>query len=88
MLSLFSTLWNIAAKNVILAGVKSVVLHDTKSVQMLDLGANFYFSESDIGKNRAFACATKLQELNTAVSVTVNTSEITEELLSGFQVSL
>ena len=75
-----------AAKNVVLAGVKSVVLHDTKSVKALDLGANFYFSEADIGKNRASACASKLQELNTAVLVTINTSEITEELLSRFQV--
>eukprot|EP00250_Pteridium_aquilinum_P024603 c29318_g1_i1 orf=171-3329(+) len=73
------------AKNVILAGVKSVVLHDTRAVDSLDLGANFYLSESDAGKNRAVACVNKLQELNTAVSVTVHTSEITTDLLSNFQ---
>lgn len=73
------------AKNIILAGVKSVVLHDTRAVESWDLGANFYFSESDMGKNRAIACVNKLQELNTAVSVTVCTSEITTDLLSNFQ---
>ena len=70
----------------ILAGVKSVVLHDKKSVETWDLGANFYFSESDVGKNRARVCANKLQELNTTVLVTADTSEITEAVLSDFQV--
>ena len=70
----------------ILAGVKSVVLHDKKSVETWDLGANFCFSESDIGKNRARVCANKLQELNTTVLVTADTSEITEDVLSDFQV--
>ena len=87
MLILFHNEINLdAAKNVILAGVKSVVLHDKKSVETWDLGANFYFSESDIGKNRALVCANKLQELNTTVLVTADTSEITEALISDFQV--
>ncbi|KAI5082021.1 hypothetical protein GOP47_0001764 [Adiantum capillus-veneris] len=73
------------AKNIILAGVKSVVLHDTGIVDLWDLGANFCLSEADVGKNRALACVSKLQELNTAVSVNVYTSEITTEFLSGFQ---
>lgn len=73
------------AKNIILAGVKSVVLHDNKAVDTWDLGANFYFLESEIGKNRAMACSNRLQELNTAVSVSVYTSEITTDLLLNFQ---
>ncbi|KAH7447696.1 hypothetical protein KP509_01G117400 [Ceratopteris richardii] len=73
------------AKNVILAGVKSVVLHDTRSVDLWDLGGNFYLSDADIGKNRAVACINKLQELNTAVSVRVYTSEITLDFLANFQ---
>ena len=76
----------IAAKNVILAGVKSVTLHDTGLVEAWDLSANFCFLESDIGKNKASACADKLQELNTAVLVTVHTAEFSESFLSGFQV--
>jgi ubiquitin-activating enzyme E1 len=62
------------------------VLHDKKSEKTWDLGSNFKFSESDIGKNRALACANKLQELSTAVLVRIYTSELTEELLSDFQV--
>jgi len=75
------------AKNVILAGVKSVTLHDHSNVEMWDLSANFYFSEADIGKNRAVACCYKLQELNSAVAVSVFTeSEISQQHLSCFQV--
>uniref|UniRef100_A0A0D6QW00 E1 ubiquitin-activating enzyme n=1 Tax=Araucaria cunninghamii TaxID=56994 RepID=A0A0D6QW00_ARACU len=73
------------AKNVILAGVKSVTLHDEGNVEMWDLSANFYFTEADIGKNRAVACWSKLQELNTAVEISTLTSDLTEERLSSFQ---
>lgn len=74
------------AKNIILAGVKSVTLHDQSNVEMWDLSGNFYFTEADIGKNRAVACCNKLQELNAAVTVSTLTSEITEEDISSFQV--
>lgn len=40
----------------ILAGVKSLTLHDTSEVTLRDLGAQFYLSEADIGRNRAEAC--------------------------------
>ncbi|KAL9246593.1 hypothetical protein vseg_020110 [Gypsophila vaccaria] len=74
------------AKNLILAGVKSVTLHDEKSVELWDLSSNFVFSESDIGKNRAVASMHKLQELNNAVLVTTLTTGLTKEKLSNFQV--
>ncbi len=45
-----------AAKNVILAGVKSITLHDRAEVALRDLGAQFYLSEADVGRNRAEAC--------------------------------
>ena len=44
-----------AAKNVILAGVKAVTLQDAEPVALADLGAQFYLSEADVGKNRAEA---------------------------------
>ena len=44
------------AKNVILSGVKSVTLQDTRSVSYTDLAAQFYLTEADIGKNRAQVC--------------------------------
>ena len=49
----------IATKNLILAGVKSVKLHDERTVEMWDLSSNFLFTEDDIGKNRALASVRK-----------------------------
>uniref|UniRef100_A0A0E0QD36 E1 ubiquitin-activating enzyme n=1 Tax=Oryza rufipogon TaxID=4529 RepID=A0A0E0QD36_ORYRU len=73
------------AKNLALAGVKSVTLHDVKNVEMWDLSANFFLSENDIGKNRAAACVSKLQELNNAVLISALTEELTTDHLSKFQ---
>ncbi|XP_062189281.1 ubiquitin-activating enzyme E1 3 isoform X2 [Phragmites australis] len=73
------------AKNLALAGVKSVTIHDVKNVEMWDLSANFLLSEQDIGKNRAVACVSKLQELNNAVLVSALTEELTTDHLSKFQ---
>ncbi|WCJ34795.1 ubiquitin-activating enzyme 1 [Euphorbia peplus] len=73
------------AKNLILAGVKSVTLHDEGAVELWDLSSNFNFSESDIGKNRAVASLPKLQELNNVVVVSTLTTELTKEKLSEFQ---
>ncbi|SPT16137.1 unnamed protein product [Triticum aestivum] len=73
------------AKNLALAGVKSVTIHDVKNVEMWDLSGNFFLSEDDIGKNRAAACVAKLQELNNAVLISALTEELTMEHLSKFQ---
>ncbi|KAG8063770.1 hypothetical protein GUJ93_ZPchr0003g18187 [Zizania palustris] len=56
-----------------------------KNVEMWDLSGNFFLSEDDIGKNRAVACIAKLQELNNAVLISVQTEELTNEHLSKFQ---
>ncbi|XP_010257066.2 PREDICTED: ubiquitin-activating enzyme E1 1 [Nelumbo nucifera] len=73
------------AKNLILAGVKSVTLHDEGEVELWDLSSNFIFSEDDVGKNRALASVQKLQELNNAVAISTLTTPLTKELLSNFQ---
>ncbi|VVB13450.1 unnamed protein product [Arabis nemorensis] len=73
------------AKNIILAGVKSVTLHDENVVELWDLSSNFVFTEEDVGKNRALASVQKLQELNNAVAVSALTEKLTKEQLSGFQ---
>ncbi|KAJ0796013.1 putative ubiquitin/SUMO-activating enzyme E1, THIF-type NAD/FAD binding, ubiquitin-activating enzyme [Helianthus annuus] len=73
------------AKNLILAGVKSVTLHDEGLVELWDLSSNFIFSENDVGKNRALASAQKLQELNNAVLVSTLSTKLTKEQLSNFQ---
>ncbi|XP_045793864.1 ubiquitin-activating enzyme E1 1-like [Trifolium pratense] len=73
------------AKNLILAGVKSVTLHDVGTVELWDMSSNFVFSENDVGKNRALVSVAKLQELNNAVVVQSLTSELTKEQLADFQ---
>ncbi|XP_024981571.1 ubiquitin-activating enzyme E1 1-like isoform X1 [Cynara cardunculus var. scolymus] len=74
------------AKNLILAGVKSVTLHDEGAVELWDLSGNFLFSEDDVGKNRALASVQKLQDLNNAVLVSTLPTKLTKEQLSNFQV--
>jgi ubiquitin-activating enzyme E1 len=59
------------AKNVILAGVRGVVLHDDHPVEIADLSSNFYFTENDVGKPRSTACASQLAELNNYVNVSI-----------------
>ena len=76
-----------AAKNVILAGVKSVTLHDKATVHLQDLSAQFYLSKEDVGSNRAEACQARLQELNPAVNVTASQDKLTEAFLTKFQVT-
>ncbi|KAJ1277398.1 hypothetical protein BS78_04G000800 [Paspalum vaginatum] len=64
------------AKNLVLAGVKSVTLHDDGKVDLWDLSSNFFLSEKDVGQNRAQACVPKLQELNNAVIISTITAVV------------
>ena len=60
------------AKNLILAGPRSVTLYDPTPVAWGDLSSNFYCREEHVGKlSRANASFEKLQELNPYVKVTV-----------------
>ena len=63
-----------------------MILHDEGTVELWDLSSNFVFSENDVGKNRALASVSKLQELNNAVVVLSLTTKLTKEQLSNFQV--
>ncbi|KAJ3103441.1 hypothetical protein HDU97_010187 [Phlyctochytrium planicorne] len=74
------------AKNVILAGVKSVTLNDTGLVELSDLSSQFYLTPQDVGKKRAQACVSKLAELNNYVPVTVLDEELTEANIVNYQV--
>jgi len=74
------------AKNVILGGVKSVTLHDTENVAIADLSSHFYFTEADVGKNRAEVSLPKLAELNNYVSVTSCTKPIDADLIKAHSV--
>lgn len=74
------------AKNVILAGVKSVTIQDHKPSSMLDLSAQFYLREGNIGLNRATCTLPRLSELNSYVPVSLSTEPIDLELVAKHQV--
>lgn len=52
------------AKNVALAGVKTITLHDTQNATWTDLASQFFVTEADLGKNRAVLTQPKVSELN------------------------
>lgn len=72
------------AKNIILAGVKSVTLHDTENATINDLSSQFFLDESSIGKNRALESYQKLSELNEYVSVSTSIDELSNDLIKQF----
>ena len=77
------------AKNVILAGVKSVTLHDPEPANYYDLSAQYYIQEADIasGKSRAEISIPKLAELNSYVPCSIEVSKkLTEEIVKKFDV--
>ncbi|XP_067886540.1 ubiquitin-like modifier-activating enzyme 6 isoform X2 [Heterodontus francisci] len=59
------------AKNIILAGIKTLTIHDTKPSETWDLGNNFFLHEDDVAshRNRAKATILQLAELNPYVQV-------------------
>lgn len=77
-----------AAKNIILAGPHAVALHDNTPSKIADLGSNFYITETDVaqGRTRAEACRAKLAELNDYVLIQHVTSELTDDVLSQYDV--
>ncbi|KAK3874308.1 hypothetical protein Pcinc_020748 [Petrolisthes cinctipes] len=66
------------AKNVILTGVREVLLYDQEVTTWADLASQFYLTEEDLGKNRAEACVSRLSELNPYVRVTTMDNEKTD----------
>jgi len=72
------------AKNVVLAGVKTVTLHDNTPVAIADLGAQFFLRESDLGQPRAAVTGPRLAELNNYVPVDVYAGALTPEFVSQF----
>ncbi|GAA5974375.1 hypothetical protein JCM11641_005243 [Rhodosporidiobolus odoratus] len=73
------------AKNVCLAGVKSVTLSDPTPVSLPDLGTQFFLRESDVGQRRDECTRPRLAELNAYVPVSV-LEEFTLDAAKRFQV--
>uniref|UniRef100_A0A673GSB9 Ubiquitin-activating enzyme E1 n=1 Tax=Sinocyclocheilus rhinocerous TaxID=307959 RepID=A0A673GSB9_9TELE len=74
------------AKNVILAGVRSVTIQDEGVVEWRDLSSQFYLKEADLGQNRALCSEKQLSSLNVYVRVSAWTKKLDEDFLSKFQV--
>ncbi|KAF2086972.1 hypothetical protein K490DRAFT_66284 [Saccharata proteae CBS 121410] len=71
---------NEVAKNLVLAGVGSLTIVDHDVVTEDDLGAQFFVSEADVGKNRAEAAAPHIQKLNPRVTINVDTDDIRSKI--------
>lgn len=76
------------AKNVCLAGVKSVTLADQTKVTTPDLGTQFFLRESDLGQRRDYATLPRIKELNAYVPVSVldDATNFTEAVLKKYTV--
>ncbi|WVO16344.1 hypothetical protein L204_104019 [Cryptococcus depauperatus] len=76
------------AKNVALAGVKTVTIYDPSPVEMADLGTQFFLREEDIGQPRHSVTAPRLAELNSYVPIRIlpGSDEITPDMVEKFQV--
>ncbi len=87
-INLIKVIVYILAKNVILAGVRSVTLWDDRLTTVSDLSTQYYLSEADIGKPRAACCRENLAELNDYVPVKVLEGLLpcSEEALAPYKV--
>lgn len=75
------------AKNMVLAGVQSLTLHDTVLCQWSDLSSQIFLTKADIGNNRAESSLLKLSKLNPHVNIKASSSKLTdEEFLKTFKV--
>lgn len=74
------------AKNLCLAGVKNITLHDPTPVQVQDMSSQFFFRDTDIGKPRDQVSAPYLSELNRYVLIDFLKGELDCHVLSRFQV--
>ena len=58
-----------SAKNIVLAGPKSVTLYDPTPITVQDLGSNFFATHDDIGKSRDTTVCSELRQMNDGVQV-------------------
>jgi ubiquitin-activating enzyme E1 len=56
-------------KNIILGGIKKLIICDPESINYIDLGTNYYINETSLDKNRVTASIKKLQELNPYINI-------------------
>ncbi|XP_068083309.1 SUMO-activating enzyme subunit 1 isoform X2 [Anabrus simplex] len=71
-------------KNLVLAGVKSLVILDSGDLTEEDGCAQFLAPRDQIGRNRAIASLKRAQELNSMVSISADTDNVDEKPDSYF----
>jgi ubiquitin-like 1-activating enzyme E1 A len=78
---------NEIAKNLVLAGIRSLTILDGDVVTEADLGSQFFLSEEDghVGMNRAQAASAQIQKLNPRVKVHVDPEDVISKGASYFQ---
>lgn len=77
------------AKNIALAGVKSLTLHDPKPAAIEDLSSQFFLHPEDVGQPRGKVTVPRVSELNPYTPVNLHPADsITEDLnkLKSYQV--
>ncbi|OLL23008.1 Ubiquitin-activating enzyme E1 1 isoform A [Neolecta irregularis DAH-3] len=74
------------AKNLCLAGVKSVTLYDPTPVAIADLSSQFFLKESDIGQPRDATTLPRLAELNNYVPLSILPHPLSVDKLLPYQV--
>jgi ubiquitin-activating enzyme E1 len=72
------------AKNIALAGVKSLTLYDPAPVQIADLSSQFFLTPSDVGKPRDEITVPRVAELNAYTPVKLHQSPGLDGDLSQF----
>lgn len=68
------------AKNIALAGIKSLTVQDPKDSMVADLGTQFFIRQEDVdsGRNRAEVSAQRLSELNPYVNISSLVEPLTD----------
>lgn len=72
------------AKNIALAGVKSLTLYDPTPVAIADLSSQFFLHSEDVGKPRDAVTAPRVAELNAYTPVSTHKSSGLDDNLSQF----
>ncbi|TAQ87534.1 hypothetical protein B7494_g4141 [Chlorociboria aeruginascens] len=72
------------AKNIALAGVKSLTLYDPTPAVISDLSSQFFLHLDDVGKPRAAVTAPRVAELNAYTPISIHESDSLTSNLSQF----
>ncbi|KAL4928721.1 E1 ubiquitin-activating protein AOS1 [Aspergillus undulatus] len=76
LLITFKALANEIAKNLVLAGVRSLTIIDDATATEEDLGAQFFLTADCVGQNRAQAAVPAIREMNPRVKVFADASSV------------